>query len=151
MAQSCATVAAIAALCGKAAPVVKEILLTGEELVDGQLPLHKCATLLMENIDKQAIYAAYERAFSLADTPRARNNLRLLRMVFRYSDLEVQEEASRDKKYDRIKENYVDASGELGFMTRFDSFWKNNPGYGIAFPLKSEEKDFVPDKWYLFE
>ncbi|MBE6630254.1 MAG: DUF4838 domain-containing protein [Ruminococcaceae bacterium] len=145
------TVTAVASLCGKAAPVVKEILLTGEALVDGQLPLHKCATLLMENIDKQAIYAAYERAFSLADTPRARNNLRLLRMVFRYSDLEVQEEASRDKKYDRIKENYVDARGEMGFMTRFDSFWKNNPGYGIAFPLKSEEKNFVPDKWYLFE
>ncbi len=145
------TVAAIASLCGKAAPVVKEILLAGEDLVDGQLPLHKCATMLMESIDKEAIYAAYERAFALADTPRARNNLRLLRMVFRYSDLEVQEPASRDKEYQRIKENYLDAGGEMGYMTRFDSFWKNDPGFGVSFPLKSDEKDFVADKWYLFE
>lgn len=145
------TAAAVASLCGKAAPVVRDILLTGERLVDGQLPLHKCATLLMEQIDKNEIYGAYERAFALADTPRARNNLRLLRMVFRYSDLEAAEEASKDKKYERIKSNYVDASGELAYMTRFDSFWRNNPGYGIAFPLESEEKGFVPDKWYLFE
>ena len=145
------TAAAVASLCGKAAPVVEEILLFCEDLVDGQLPLHKCATLLMESLDKAAIYDAYERAFALADSPRARNNLRLLRMVFRYSALEVEEEASRDKEYQRIKENYVDAGGEMGYMTRFDSFWKNNPGYGIAFPLQSAEKDFTPDKWYLFE
>jgi hypothetical protein len=145
------TAAAVASLCGKSAPVVRDILLEGERLVDGQLPLHKCATMLMESIDKKAIYDAYERAFALADSPRARNNLRLLRMVFRYSDLEAAEEASKDKKYDRIKTNYVDASGELAFMTRFDSFYKNNPGYGIAFPLASDEKDFAPDKWYIFE
>ena len=145
------TATAVASLCGKAAPVVRDILLEGERLVDGQLPLHKCATMLMESIDKQAIYDAYERAFTLADSPRARNNLRLLRMVFRYSDLEASEEASKDKKYERIKTNYVDASGEMAYMTRFDSFYKNNPGHGIAFPLDGEEKGFVPDKWYIFE
>lgn len=145
------TAGAVAALCGKAAPVVKEILLAGEAALDGQLPIHKCGHLVMETVDKKALYDAYERAFALADTPRARNNLRLLRMVLRYSDLETSEPASLDKKYQNVAENYADASGELGFMTRFDSFWKNDPGFGIAIPLQSEEKDFVPDKWYLFE
>jgi len=145
------TAGAVAALCGKAAPVVKEILLAGEAALDGQLPIHKCGHLVMETVDKEALYNAYERAFALADTPRARNNLRLLRMVLRYSDLETSEPASLDKKYQNVAENYADASGELGFMTRFDSFWKNDPGFGISIPLQSEEKDFVPDKWYLFE
>jgi hypothetical protein len=105
----------------------------------------------MENVDKERIYALYEKAFALADTPRARNNLRLLRMVFRYSDLETSEEASLDKKFAYVKENYVDASGELAYMTRFESYWRNDPGFAIDIPLKGDEKDFVPDKWYLFE
>lgn len=50
-----------------------------------------------------------------------------------------------------VKENYVDASGELAYMTRFESYWRNDSGFAIDIPLKSEEKDFVPDKWYLFE
>ena len=77
-------------------------------------------------------------------TPRARNNLRLLRMVFRYSDLEAREKASQDKEYQRIKDNYADESGEMGYMTRFDSFYKNNPGFGISFPLQSAEKNLQP-------
>ena len=145
------TSAAVASLCGKAAPVVQEILLACEEIVDGQLPLHKCATMLMEKLDKQAIYDAYERALAMADSPRARNNLRLLRMAFRYSDLAAAEESTTKRKYERVREDYADATGELGYMTRFDSFWKNNPGYGISFPLESKERDFTPDKWYLFE
>ncbi len=145
------TALAIGSLCGKAAPVVKEILLLGEAALDGQLPIHKCGHLVMENVDKERIYALYEKAFALADTPRARNNLRLLRMVFRYSDLETSEEASLDKKFAYVKENYVDASGELAYMTRFESYWRNDPGFAIDIPLKGDEKDFVPDKWYLFE
>ena len=105
----------------------------------------------MEEIDKEKIYALYEKAFELAETPRARNNLRLLRMVFRYSDVETSEEASREKKYMRLQDNYVDASGELAYMTRFDSFRTTQMGYGIAIPLCSAEKGFIPDKWYLFE
>ncbi len=145
------TAAAVAALCGKAAPVVKEILLAGEAALDGQLPIHKCGHLVMERIDKDTIYALYEKAFALAETPRARNNLRLLRMVFRYSDIESAEEASHDKKYVRLQSNYTDASGELAYMTRFDSFRPEQTGLGIAIPLCSTEKGFVPDKWYLFE
>lgn len=145
------TSAAVASLCGNAAPVVKEILLAGEAALDGQLPLNKCGHLVMEAIDKEKIYALYEKAFELAETPRARNNLRLLRMVFRYSDVETSEEASREKKYMRLQDNYVDASGELAYMTRFDSFRTTQTGYGIAIPLCSAEKGFIPDKWYLFE
>jgi hypothetical protein len=36
-------------------------------------------------------------------------------------------------------------------MTRFESYWRNDPDFAIDIPLKGDEKDFVPDKWYLFE
>ena len=105
----------------------------------------------MENVDKAKIYERFERAFLLAETPRERNNLRLTRMVFRYSDLETQDPASRNEKYASVFDNYVDESGELAKMTEYDSFYKNNPGYAITIPLSSAKTNFIPDKWYLFE
>ena len=38
-------------------------------------------------------------------------------------------------------------------MNKFDSFWKNNTGYGISIALDSDEavEEFIPDKWYCFE
>ena len=105
----------------------------------------------MENADKMKIYAKFERAFSLAETKRERNNLRLTRMVFRYSDLETRDPASHNEKYASVFDNYIDESGELSKMTEFDSFYKNNPGYAITIPLSSNKTNFVPDKWYLFE
>ena len=45
----------------------------------------------MEHIDKEKIYALYEKAFEEAKTPLYRNNIRLMRMVWRYTDLELSE------------------------------------------------------------
>ena len=44
---------------------------------------------LINSIDKKKVYDLYEKALKNAKTKRARNNVRLMRMVFRYSDLEV--------------------------------------------------------------
>ena len=32
-----------------------------------------------------------------------------------------------------------------------DSYYKNNPGYGIMIPVTGEAEEYIPDKWYLFE
>ena len=122
-----------------------------EDTLDGQVDIEKCGHFVMEHIDKKAVYEAYERAFALAETKRLRNNLRLLRMVFRYSDLEAGEEASRNPQYVSIREGYSDPTGVLRVMMHFDSFKHNNPGYAIALPVKSESTAEVNDKWYCFE
>ena len=72
-------------------------------------------------------------------------------MVFRYTDLEASEEASKNPNYVSIRERYSDPTGELREMTKFDSFKHNNPGYAIAIPVKSESTVKVTDKWYSFE
>lgn len=138
-------------LYGKGGETVAEVFTELEELLDGQVEIPDCGHFLMENVDKEKIYSKFEQAFSLAETPRERNNLRLTRMVFRYSDLETQDPASRNEKYESVFDDYVDESGELSKMTEFDSFYKNNPGYAITIPLSSKKTNYVPDKWYLFE
>ncbi len=142
---------ALCRLFGSAAPEVEKILQMGEDCLDGQVEIHKCGHYVAEHIDKEAIYAAYERAFALAETPRHRNNLRLMRMVFRYSDLETADPMSKEKKHTKAREGYADENGELAKMTEFDSLWKNNPGYGIGIPVKSEKPYTGKDKWYEFE
>ncbi len=144
----------ISSLCrlyGKGGELVAQIYAELEELLDGQVEIPDCGHFLMEQVDKEKIYAKFEKAFSLAETPRERNNLRLTRMVFRYSDLETRDPASRTERYASIFDNYVDDSGELAKMTEYDSFMKNDPGYAITIPLSSNKTNFVPDKWYLFE
>ena len=146
--------ACISSLCrlyGRGGELVGEIYAELEELLDGQVEIPDCGHFLMEKVDKEKIYAKFEKAFSLADSPRERNNLRLTRMVFRYSDLETQDPASRNEKYASVFDTYADESGELAKMTEFDSFYKNDPGYAITIPLSSNKKGFVPDKWYSFE
>ncbi|MBQ8255126.1 MAG: DUF4838 domain-containing protein [Clostridia bacterium] len=138
-------------LYGKGGEAVAEIFTELEELLDGQVEIPDCGHFLMENVDKEKIYSKFEQAFSLAETPRERNNLRLTRMVFRYSDLETQDPASRNEKYESVFDDYVDESGELAKMTEYDSFMKNDPGYAITIPLSSKKTNYVPDKWYLFE
>ena len=104
----------------------------------------------MEQLDKTDIYARFERAFEAAKEPRHRNNLRLLRMAFRYSDLESADPCSR-AKYQRVMEGYTDATGELAKMCEFDSFTHCDPGFGISIPLTSKTPPVCGDKWYEFE
>ena len=144
-------ISALTKLFGTAASEVANILFYLEEVMDGQVEIEKCGHFLMEHIDKNRVYDAYERAFDLADGRRERNNLRLMRMVFRYSDLEASDKASLNPNYTSIREGYEDKTGELALMTRFDSFFYNDPGYAVAFPVKSESAVKISDKWYEFE
>ena len=144
-------IASLSKLFGNAGEEVKGIWRMLEDLLDGQVDIEKCGHYVAEHIDKKAVYEAYERAFSLAESKRFRNNLRLLRMVFRYTDLEASEEASKNPNYVSIREGYSDPTGELREMMKYDSFKHNNPGYAIAIPVKSESTVKVSDKWYCFE
>ncbi len=141
----------LSALFGEGASYIKRIVLMMEELADGQVSLDKAPDDLMEKLDRAQVYELYEQALAAAAEPRMRNNIRLMRMVFRYSDLEFHD-PGHTQNYAWLLE-YEDPTGELAYMaTHFDSFEHNYTGYGIAFPLSNKAtKSFEPDKWYIFE
>ena len=144
-------VRALSRLYGDGADEVASIFFELERILDGQVEITTCGHFLMEHVNKEEIYARFDRALSLAKEPRHRNNVRLTRMVFRYSDLEAADPASRNEKYASVFDSYKDESGELAKMTEYDSFYKNNPGYAITIPLSSNKTNFIPNEWYLFE
>lgn len=137
---------------GKGAEFVAENMRYAEEVLDGQSDIMFAGIYLMQNIDKARVYENYEKALEVADTPLARNNIRLMRMVFRYSDLECREDFSNDETdFKNFKEYVIPERGELYYMRdHFDSY-VNDGGYGIAIPVAGSDMDFEPDKWYLFE
>ena len=75
----------------------------------------------------------------------------MLRMVFRYTDIETQDPISRVEEFNIVESRYADSTGELAKMAEFDSFWKNNPGHGIMIPVNSSKTNYAYDKWYDFE
>jgi len=138
---------------GEGAAEVAEVIRYAEEVLDGQCEIMTAGQWLMAHIDKEKVYALYESALAKATTPAARNNIRLMRMAFRYSDLETSlpETKTTSSTYESVHA-YTDPSGELDAMTAFDSFHYNDPGYGIAIPAKNLAKAaFTPDKWYIFD
>lgn len=137
---------------GAAAPYVEEIIRMAESCLDGRATIMNAGIYLMEHIDREKVYALYEKALDSADSAAARNNVRMMRMEFRYTDVEVEENRKKDPEepYASLRK-YEDPTGELAFMTRFDSFKHNDPGYGITIPVDCEDKGFVPDRWYSFE
>ncbi|MBE7051436.1 MAG: DUF4838 domain-containing protein [Ruminococcaceae bacterium] len=143
----------VSKLFGKGGEKIAEIIRMLEACINGQTTMHKCGHYLMEHIDKEAIYQLYEEALSMAENARFRNNIKLHRMVFRYTDVETKEELSgvENEEFFLVEERYADETGELAKMTEFDSFWKNDPGYGIMIPVKSSKTNYAYDKWYDFE
>ena len=137
---------------GSGGEYVKEVIRYGEEVLDGQTTISYIAKYFMERIDKDKIYALYEKAFDAAENEFFRNNIRLMRMVFRYSDLEISNPLFTEEDTGAISPA-SDETGELWYMhEHFDSFTSKKEGYGIAFPVeKRSDAEFVPDKWYLFE
>ncbi len=132
--------------------IVRAVLLM-EEALDGESIIGFAGKYMIEHVDKERIYGLFDRALSAAAGETQRNNIRLLRMAFRYSEIETADSANRERKtFSRFQE-YDDPSGELAYMAvHFDSFRHNDPGYGIAFPVtNTDTKDFVPDAWYAFE
>ena len=106
----------------------------------------------MEHIDKERMYQGFEKALNEAENEAARNNVRLMRMAFRYSDLECRENYEDDESgYKALKHYNIPERGELLYMQRkFDSYVSHG-GYGIMIPIAGDDNGFIPDKWSDFE
>lgn len=138
---------------GKGGEYVAENIRYMEDLMDGQCEIMRAGLWLMANIDKQRVYDTYDKALAAAEGDAfARNNIRLLRMAFRYSDLECREEYEMDEKgYRQLKHYDIPERGELIYMRdHFDSFVSGD-GYGIDIPVEGEDNGFEPDIWYFFD
>lgn len=140
---------------GEGAPYIAQIIRMAEACLDGQVTISKAGLYLMEHIDKAAAYGAFDKALSLAKTPAARNNIRMMRLGFRYSDVECfytiigKDDFFRYVPYEECE----DPEGELYYMSHhFDSSRWNDPGFGIMLPLDCKKQaEFIPDDWYKFE
>lgn len=137
-----------AAIFGKGAPYVKDVIREGEAVLDGET-IPKAALYLMAHIDKEKVYALYEQALAAADDAFTRNNIRLMRMVFRYSDLE----AARKLAVDAESTIPQPQLAELKYMREhYDSFLSGEEGFGIAIPFEDPcDAVFEPTVWYTFE
>ena len=140
---------------GEGAPYIADIIRMGEACLDGQVNIKQAGLYVMDNIDKEACYALFEKALSAATTSAARNNIRLMRMQFRYSDIETKHTLLANDDFYRYTayENSEDPTGELYYMSHtYDTSRWNDPGFGVAFPVDNEKQaEFVPDYWYDFE
>ena len=140
---------------GEGASYIAEIIRMAEACLDGQVKIYTAGLYLMEHIDKAAVYEAFDKALAAATTPEARNHIRMMRLGFRYSDVEcVHTIIGKDDFFLYVAyEECKDPEGELYYMSHaFDSSRWNDPGFGIMLPLDcKKEADFVPDHWYAFE
>ena len=131
---------------------VAENIRYAESILDGQCEIMTAGIYLMNHIDKERMYQGFEKALEAANTPAARNNIRLMRMAFRYSDPESREEYKNDEiDYKALKHYDIPERGELLYMQRnFDSYVSHG-GYGIMIPVEGDDNGFNPDEWYMFE
>lgn len=138
---------------GEGAPYIEQIITEMEANLDGQQTIMTAGLQLMRDTDMDPVYALLDQALAAAKTPAARNNIRMLRMVLRYSHLEcTYTNVIDDTNYSNL-EACADPTGELYYMSHnFDSYHYNDPGFGLMLPLDcKKETDFIPDKWYAFE
>ena len=143
---------------GKASEYICKIIRMAEAALEGQATIMLGGLYMVEHIDKETVYSCFEKALDVAETPTQRNNVRLLRMAFRYTDLEPQQENGRiiqeAADYQTVR-TFGNINQELLHMTQYDSFWNNYTGYGIGIPVIGEKVDggFAPeaDRWYCFE
>ncbi len=134
---------------GEGGKYVAEIIRCAENLLDGQPTIDEAGRWLQEHIDKAWVYETYEKALAAAETPAARNNVKMMRMVFRYSDLETRQ--PEIKEYQDIRTYTIPERGELIYMQKNFDTYQTNAGFGVAFPVTGEDNGFTPDKWYEFE
>ncbi len=134
---------------GAGGEYVAEIIRYGEMLLDGQVSVGRAGRWLMDHIDKARVYDLYEKALLAAETPAARNNIRMMRMVFRYSDLETRQ--PEETEYHDIRTYTIPERGELLYMKKHFNTYQTRKGFGVAFPVTGEDNGFTPDKWYEFE
>ncbi|MBF0412811.1 MAG: DUF4838 domain-containing protein [Desulfamplus sp.] len=130
---------------GAGAPFIKSYIQYVESVIDGQVRYDEAGNYLVLNSDKTKIYELFEMAYKAESEERLLDNIRLMRMAFRYSDLST------------IGGN----DAELKYMyDNFDSY-AHNPGYGIYIavtktedspnisPPSSSIDSYQPDKWYI--
>ena len=138
---------------GEGAPYIEQIITEMEAKLDGEQTIMTAGLQLMRDIDMEPIHALLQKAMEAAGTPGARNNVRMLRMALRYSELECKNTQIKDDTRYSDLEVCSDPTGELYYMSHtFDSYHYNETGCGIMLPLDCEkEADFIPDAWYAFE
>ena len=125
-------------LFGAGAEEVAEIWRIYEDTLDGQVSIDHTGKLFAQIVDAEKIYDLFEKAFAKGENALYRNNIRMLRMAFRYTML--------------IRDDSSEAEQEKGVMaTFFDSFHHNDPGFGIAIVSDVHVEQLPDDKWYRFE
>lgn len=133
---------AITRLFGAGAQKVAKIFEIYENILDGQVSISEGGSFFANNVDKRTVYALFDDALYKANDATAKNNIRLLRMAFRYTDLSTRDNGQG--------ENPAEAE-ELDFMyTHFNSYLVNG-GYGIAIPCRNKTEAAIDDIWYKFD
>jgi len=119
-------------------------------VIDGQVSIDKAGEYLIRNADKAMVYDLFDKALETAEQTLFRNNIRIFRMVWRYSDLEVS--STDESNSTEIMSKVEDENGELWFMRQnFDSFISEREGIGAAFPIIKQHEGFKENKYYVFE
>lgn len=126
----------ISTLFGKGKDYIKEIFKIYENTLDGQVSMFNCGDFFVENIDIEKIYSLFEKAIESAEEGIHKNNIRLLRMAFRYTVLITKEPINDELKY---------------MYTHFNSYLDNRDGYGIAIANQTITDIVINDEWYLFD
>lgn len=119
---------------GAGAPYVSAYLQYVESVLEGQATYDQAGSFMAKNADRKKVYAWFDSAFAAEPEGVLRNNLRMLRMAFRYSDLSTNGGGDAELRY---------------LYDHFDSY-KHDPGYGIFISLSGTPGAFTPDKWYAF-
>lgn len=117
---------------GAGAPFIRSYIKYVEKIIDGQTTYDQAGSYLALHADKGRIYDWFERAYSAEQDEKLRNNIILMRMAFRYSDLSANGGGDTELRY---------------MYDHFDSY-SHNPGYGIYIALTGKAGLYLPDKWY---
>lgn len=135
-------IASMCRLFGKGGEPIAKILALYEETLDGEVPINLSGIYFAHHIDRQKVYALFDEALYKAKDATAKNNIRMMRMAFRYTDLSSPAEG---------EELTAEASAELDYMyTHFNSYLVHG-GYGIAIPDRAKTDIVLDDIWYRFE
>lgn len=120
---------------GKGGEYIKEYIRYVEDFFEGQVPNGKdSAAYFASNVDKNKVYDLFEKAYDAQPEGNLRDNIRLMRMAFRYSDLYI---------------NNPDCDELIYMSNEFGSFWGcyGQTGYGIAIFNSPGNTSYVQDKW----
>ena len=121
---------------GRGAPFIRSYLTYAESVFEGQTPSDSVdvapGAWFVNHINKDSVYSLFEKAYDAETEGRLRDNIRLLRMAFRYSDLFVNEGDQAELKY---------------MHDHFDSY-DSVTGYGISIRKKGAG-NYSPGKWYV--